>query len=88
MIVLDLKERFYSIEIEEEDKFKTAFEFNGKVYEWNSMVMGFKNSLQILQRIMDRIFRDLRGKGIEIYMDDIVIYSKDLSEHDELIREV
>lgn len=50
--------------------------------------MGFKNSLQILQRIMDRIFRDLRGKGIEIYMDDIVIYSKDLSEHDELIREV
>lgn len=62
MTVVDLKEGFYSIKIEEEDKYKTAFEFNGKVYEWNSMVMGFKNSPQILQRIMDRIFRDLRGK--------------------------
>lgn len=39
MIVLDLKERFYSIEIEEEDKFKTAFEFNGKVYEWDLRIL-------------------------------------------------
>jgi hypothetical protein len=70
------------------DKFKTAFEFNGKVYEWNSMVMGFKNSPQILQRIMDKMFRDLRGKEVEIYMDDIVMYSKNLREHDELVRKV
>ncbi|KAI5149893.1 hypothetical protein ENBRE01_1185, partial [Enteropsectra breve] len=34
--VFDLKEAFYTIEICEEDKKKTAFEFNGKVYEWNS----------------------------------------------------
>ena len=70
MSVVDLKEGFYSIEIEEEDKYKTAFEFDGKIYEWNSMVMGYKNSPQILQRIMDRIFRDLKGKGVEIYMDE------------------
>ena len=74
--VVDLKDGFYSIEIAEEDKFKTAFEFNGQVYKWNSMVMGYKNSPQILQRIMDNIFRDLRGKGVEIYIDDIVIYGK------------
>ncbi|KAF9742342.1 Retrovirus-related Pol polyprotein from transposon 17.6, partial [Nosema granulosis] len=35
--VIDLKEGFYSIEIEESDKHKTAFEFNKKAYEWNSM---------------------------------------------------
>lgn len=88
MTVFDLKEGFYSIEIEEEDKHKTAFEFNGKIYEWNSMVMGYKNSPQILQRIMDRIFSDLKGKGVDIYMDDIVVYSKTVEGHDELIREV
>lgn len=53
MTVFDLKEGFYNIEIEEKDKHKMAFEFNVKVYEWNSMVMGYKNSPQILQRIMD-----------------------------------
>jgi hypothetical protein len=85
--VIDLKEGFYSIEIEEKDRFKTAFEFNKKVYEWNSMVMGFKNSPQILQRIMNGIFEKFIGKGIEIYMDDIVIHSKTREGHDKLLKE-
>ncbi|KAF9756190.1 Transposon Tf2-9 polyprotein, partial [Nosema granulosis] len=84
--VIDLKEGFYSVEIEEADKFKTAFEFNKKVYEWNSMVMGFKNSPQILQRIMNKIFEGYIDNGIEIYMDDIVIHSKTREGHDRLLK--
>jgi len=53
----------------------------GKVYEWNSMVMGYKNSPWILQRIMDKIFRDLKGKDVKIYMDDIVVYKKTTIVH-------
>ncbi|KAF9750338.1 Retrovirus-related Pol polyprotein from transposon, partial [Nosema granulosis] len=83
-----LKEGFYSIEIEESDKHKTAFEFNKKAYEWNSMVMGYKNSPHVLQRVMDKIFEDYRGKGIEIYMDDIVIHSESRKGHDKLVEEV
>ena len=60
MSVVDLKDGFYSIEITEEDKYKTAFEVNGRVYKWNSMIMGYKNTPQILQRSMDDIFRDLK----------------------------
>jgi hypothetical protein len=86
--ILDLEDGFYIIEIQEEDKHKTAFEFNRTVYEWNAMVMGYKNSPQISQRIMDTIFRDIKGKGVEIYMDDIVIYAKTRKEHDRLCREV
>ena len=33
LTTINLKERFYRIEISEEDKFKTTFEFNGQVYE-------------------------------------------------------
>lgn len=50
--------------------------------------MGYKNSPQILQRTMDRIFRDFKGKGVEIYMDDIVVYSKNMEEHGKIVREV
>lgn len=57
--VVGMKEAFYYIEIEEEDRHKTAFEFEGKVYEWNSMVMGFKNSSQMLQKVMNRLFEDM-----------------------------
>lgn len=40
------------------------------------MAMSFKSSPQILQRIMNKIFEDNIGKGIEVYMYDIVIHRK------------
>jgi Reverse transcriptase (RNA-dependent DNA polymerase) len=86
--VIDLKEGFYHVEIEESDKHKTAFEFDGRVYEWCSMVMGFKNSPQILQRTMNRILDDLRGRGVEVYLDDIIIHSRDHKNHDSLLEEI
>lgn len=84
--VIDLKEGFYHIEIEREDRHKTAFEFDGKVYEWNSMVMGFKNSPQILQRVMNKILNKRRGQGVEVYMDDIVIHARTIKEHDRILK--
>ena len=59
---MDLKEKFYHIEIEE--KHKTAFEFDGRMYEWNSMVMGSKNAPQIMQRTMNILLGKLRKKGV------------------------
>lgn len=86
--MVDLKERFYHIEIEEEDKHKTAFEFDGRIYQWNGMVMGYKNAPAILQRVMNEILGDLKGKSVEVYMDDIVIHSPLEEEHDRLVQEV
>ncbi|KAF9746157.1 Polyprotein P3 [Nosema granulosis] len=68
--VIDLKEGFYHIEIEDEHKHKTDFEFDGRVYKWNSMVMGFKNSPHIMQKTMNRVLEEFRGNGVEVYMDD------------------
>lgn len=86
--ILDLKEGYYQIEIEEAHKHKTAFEFEHKVYEWNGMVMGYKNAPMIFQRIMNKIMSEYIGKGVEIYLDDIVIHSSSIEEHDRLVRNV
>ncbi|ELQ75626.1 LTR Retrotransposon [Trachipleistophora hominis] len=53
LTVLDLKEGYYEIEIEEADKHKTAFEFGNNVYEWCGIVMGFKNAPMIFQRVIN-----------------------------------
>lgn len=50
--------------------------------------MGFKNAPQILQRVLNKIFGDLKGKGVEIYMDDIVVHANEGKEHDKLVKEV
>lgn len=83
--VLDLKEGYYSIEIVEEHKHKTAFEFDGKVYEWNAMVMGYKNAPQIMQRVVNKVLEEFIGHGVAVYMDDIIVAGKTRVEHDKLL---
>jgi hypothetical protein len=38
--------------------------------------------------LMHKIFRDLLDKGVVIFLDDILIYSKSADEHERLLREV
>lgn len=45
--VVDLKDAFYHTEIEETDKHKTASEFEGLVYEWNAIFIGFENACRL-----------------------------------------
>jgi hypothetical protein len=83
MVLIDFKERFYYIKIQEEN-YKTAFE--EMVNEWNSMIMGFKNLLQIMRRVMNRILGEYRDRGVEVYINDIVIHDKIINEHDEKLK--
>lgn len=50
--------------------------------------MGFKNSPMILQRCMNRILEEYVGLGVEVYLDDFVIYAVTRKEHDIIIRKV
>lgn len=60
--VVELREGFYITEIEECNKHKTAFEFNKRAHEWNSMMMGYKNSQLIQQRIMNTILKIIESE--------------------------
>lgn len=86
--VIDLKTAFHYIEIAENDKTKTVFEFRRNTYEWSGMVMGFENSPMIMQRAMNKIFFDMTEKNVMVYMDDIVVFNKDLCEHIKTVEKV
>ena len=45
------------------------------------MSFGLKNAGSTYQRMMTRMFESLLGKNIEIYIDDMVVKSKMVSEH-------
>ena len=45
------------------------------------MPFGLKNSRSTYQRMMTRMFESLLGKNIEIYINDMVLKSKVVSEH-------
>ncbi len=50
------------------------------------MFFRLTNSPATFQWMMNDIFCDLIGKGkVTIYLDDILIFSRDLKEHQEIV---
>src|SRR5277367_1496621 len=58
------------------------------LYEWLVMPMGLKNALSIHQRRVTAALRPLLGRVCHRYLDDIVIWSSSLDEHDVHVRMV
>ena len=85
---LDLKEGFNNIRILEGDEWKTAFRTKDGLYEYTVMPFGLKNAPATFQRYMNDIFRDLLDVSVIVYLDDILIYSKNREEHTKHVKEV
>ena len=62
-------------------KSKTAFSVNNGKYEFTRMLFGLRNGPSIFQRAIDDILREFIGKICYVYIDDIIIYSKDEQSH-------
>ncbi|CAL8136575.1 unnamed protein product [Prunus armeniaca] len=74
---------YNQIFIAEEDVHKTAFRCPGAIrtYEWVVMPFGLKNAGATFQRAMNLIFRDLIGRTVEVYIDDVVVKSPSKADH-------
>ena len=74
---LDLQDGFHSIRIRKGDEWKTAFQTRYGLYEYKIMPFGLVNPPATSQTIMNKILQELCDDGVVVYMDDILIYSKD-----------
>ena len=63
------------------DRFKTAFCTRYGHFEFTVMPFGLCNAPATFQRVMNQAFFDLLDKCVLIYLDDILIFSKDLEQH-------
>lgn len=86
---LDVRSGYYNIRIKEGDEWKAAFRTNEGLFEPTVMFFGLTNAPATFQAFMNDIFRVMIREGkIIIYLDDILIFSKDLEEHRHLVRRV
>ena len=79
---LDVKSRYWQVKMDEESKPLTAFTVGPLgFYECKRMHFWLTNAPATFQRLMETCLGDLNLHWCIIYLDDIVIFSKDLANH-------
>jgi len=85
---IDLQHAYHLVQIAPGDEWKTAFCTHYGSYEWLVMPFGLTNAPAAFQRFVNTIFADMLDICVVMYLDDILIYSKDMEPHQQHIQEV
>jgi hypothetical protein len=83
---IDLRSGFHQMKIRLSDIPKTTFSTRYGLYEFTVMSFGLTNALVYFMNLMNKVSMEYHDKFIVVFIDDILIYSKNDSDHEEHLR--
>jgi hypothetical protein len=86
--LIDLRQAYHQIKIKESDVPKTAFRTPFGHYEYITLSFGLVNAPAAFQSVMNQIFAPMLYKYCLVYLDDILIFSRDAASHEQHVRSV
>jgi len=85
---LDLKSAYNLVRIREGDEYKTAFRTRYGHFEYLVMPFGLKNAPATFQHFINDVLGEYLDEFAFSYIDDILIYSENIEEHREHVKNV
>ena len=86
-LFLDTFSDYHQIPIYPANAEKIAFITPHRLFCYNVMLFGLKNARATYQRLVTKMFRPLLGKTMEVYIDDMLVKSKERSDHATHLQE-
>ena len=84
---MDAFSRYNQIQMDEEDQEKIAFIASQGLYCYKVMPFGLKNARATYQRLVNQMFSKQIGRNVEVYIDDMLVKSKEEEDHLDDLRE-
>ena len=85
---LDLVSGYWQVPLDQDTKEKSAFVTRGGLWQWKVLPFGFTSAPATFQRLMEKVLKGLQWQTLLLYLDDIIVFSKDFESHLERLAEV
>jgi hypothetical protein len=83
---IDLRSRYHQMKIRPLDIPKTDFSTRYGLYEFTVMTFGLTNAPTYFMNLMNKVFMEYLDRFVVVFIDDILIYSKNESDHEQHLR--